>query len=204
MFSRSERNRKIEVLQGMFGSALGIYLTDINRLNVKAMTRLRAEFRKQGLQYVVVKNNLAKIALERAGRTDILPYIDGPIGIVFATADSIAPARVIRDFHRDYRDLLEVKAVYVEGTVLPGSDVARLAMVPGRDVLLGQLLTCLKAPVQKVAGSLHAILSKFVRTVDAVRAKRETESPPAASTQIQSALAEGAQTQSTQTESKQT
>jgi len=183
MFSRSERNKRIEMLQGMFGSALGIYLTDINRLDVKAMTRLRQEFRKQGLQYVVVKNKLAKIALERAGRTDILPYLNGPIGIVFAAADSIAPARVIRDFHRDNKNLLEVRAVYVEGSLLPGSDIARLASVPAREVLLGQLLMCLNTPVQKVAASLHAILSKFVRTVDAVRIKKEADGGQAGATE---------------------
>ena len=175
MFSRSERNRKIETLEAMFGGAIGIYLTDINRIDVAKMTQLRAEFRKQGLQYLVVKNTLAKIALERSGRTDIMPFIEGPVGIAFANEEATAPARVIRDFQKANKELLEVKAMYVEGAVLPGSDCSRLADIPSREVLLSQLLGCLKAPMQKVAGGLNGILVKFAGTLEAVRAKKESE-----------------------------
>lgn len=175
MISRTERNKKIEVLESMFGSAIGIYLTDINKIDVAKMTQLRSDFRKEGLTYLVVKNKLAKIALERAGKTDIMPYMQGPIGIVFADEEATAPARVIRDFQKANKELLEVKAVFVEGTLLPGSECARLADIPSRDVLLSQMLGCLKAPMQKVASGLNGVLVKFVRTVDALKNKKEQE-----------------------------
>lgn len=175
MFSRSERNQKIETLERMFGSAIGIYLTDINRIDVEKMNQLRKDFRKEGLQYLVVKNKLAKIALERSGKSDMAPYLQGPIGIVFAEDEATVPARVIRDFQKQNKELLEVKAVYVEGALLPGSECDRLADIPSREVLLAQMLGCLKAPVQKMAGSLNGILVKFVGTLDAVKSKKESE-----------------------------
>jgi large subunit ribosomal protein L10 len=158
----------------MFGKSIGFYLTDINRIGVSKMTRLRAQFRKQGLKYMVVKNRLACIAAERCGKTDVLPFLKGPIGIVFANQDSTAPARIIRDFQKDNKELLEVRAVYVEGSLLDGSACAKLADIPSREVLLSQLLSVMKAPVQKFAGSLSSVISTFARTLDAVRAQKET------------------------------
>ncbi len=175
MFTRAERNSKIETLEGMFGNALGIYLTDINRIDVGRMTRLRSELRKEGYQYLIVKNKLAKIALERCGKTDIAPYLQGPIGIVFANEEATGPARVLRDFQRSNKDLLEVKAVYVEGSLLPGSECSRLADIPSREVLLAQLLSCLQSPVQKIATSLSSIMGKFANALDQVREQKESQ-----------------------------
>jgi large subunit ribosomal protein L10 len=173
MFTRIERTQKIEVLEKMFGSAIGIYLTDINRISVSRMTALRRAFRKNGLQYVVVKNKLAKIALERCGKPDIVPYLKGQMGVVFAQKEATAPARIIRDFQRDNKDLLGVLAVYVEGTLYDGAACNRLADVPSREVLLAQMLSCLQAPVQNVACALNNVMVKLAATVDAVRAQKE-------------------------------
>jgi large subunit ribosomal protein L10 len=174
MISRSQRTQKIEELEAMFGSSIGFYLTDINRISVAKMTRLRTLFRKQGLKYVVVKNKLARIALERCGKSDVMPYLEGPIGIVFADHDSTAPARIIRDFQKDNKELLDVRAVYVEGSLLEGAACGKLADLPSREVLLSQLLSVMKAPVQKLAGTLSSVISTFARTLDAVRAQKET------------------------------
>jgi large subunit ribosomal protein L10 len=175
MFTRAERNGKIEALEGMFGKALGIYLTDINRIDVGRITQLRRELRKEGFQYLVVKNKLAQIALERCGKTDIASFLQGPIGVVFADEDATAPARVLRDFQRDNKNLLEVKAIYVEGALLPGSECTRLADIPSREVLVAQLLSCLQSPVQKMATSLSGILSKFANALEQVRAQKESQ-----------------------------
>jgi len=174
MKNRVERSKKVDELESMFGGSIGFYLTDINRISVAKMTELRRQFRKQGLKYMVVKNKLARIALERCGKSDVMPYLKGPIGIVFAGDDSTAPARVIRDFQKDNKELLEVRAVYVEGALLEGAACAKLADIPSREVLLSQLLSVMKAPVQKLAGTLSSVISTFARTLEAVRAQKES------------------------------
>jgi large subunit ribosomal protein L10 len=173
MFTREQRTKKIDMLQQEFSKAASIYLTGINKINVGKVTRLRTEFRKSGLKYIVVKNALAKIALKRLGREEIVPFFKGPIGVVISPSDPTAPARIIRDFHRENKDLLDVKVAYIEGKLIDGAQSDKLADIPSREVLLSQLLSCLKAPMTNLAGTLSGILSTFVGTLEAVKDKKE-------------------------------
>jgi large subunit ribosomal protein L10 len=183
MATRTERTKTIEVLEKEFKDAKGIYLTDINRIDVAKITRLRNEIRKQGMKYIVVKNTLAKIALERCGKNDLAPFLTGQIGVVVSQHESMAPARIIRDFQKEClkenKDLalLPVKVAYVDGATFSGTDTARLADIPSRDVLLSQLLGVLQAPMAKFAGTLNGVLTTFAGTLDAVKRKKETEAP---------------------------
>ena len=175
MFTKSERNEKITLLENAFSNANGIYLTDIDRIGVDKITKLRAEFRKNGVTYIVIKNNLAKIALERCGKKGIVPFVTGPTGVALANDEPTTPAKLIKAFRKENKNLLKVKAAYVEGAVLDESQAERLADVPSREILLSQLLSCLKAPVTNMAGVLNGILSTFVFTLEAVKKKKESE-----------------------------
>jgi large subunit ribosomal protein L10 len=176
MSTRSERTQAIEELEKQFSQAGGIYLTDINRISVEKMTKLRVNFRKKGVRYVVVKNTLAKIACERSGKKDIIPYLKGTVGIALAGSDSMVPAKIIKDFQKENKDLLAVKIACVDGTVFGAQDTLKLADIPPREVLLAQLLGCLEAPVANMAGSLNALLIKFAATVEGLKNKKESES----------------------------
>jgi large subunit ribosomal protein L10 len=173
--TRSERTKTIEVLEKEFKDAKGIYLTDINRIDVENITKLRNEIRKKGMKYMVVKNTLAKIALERCGKKELAPYLKGQIGVVVAQNESMGPAKIIKDFQKGNKDRLEVRIAYVDGTMFSGKDTSRLADIPSRDVLLSQLLAVIQAPMAKFAGTLNSILTTFAQTVEAVRAKKEKE-----------------------------
>jgi large subunit ribosomal protein L10 len=175
MSTKTERLQAIENLEKAFKDAKGIYLTDIQKVNVEAMTRLRSDFRLKGVRYVVVKNTLAKIAVERSGKNGLVPFFQGPVGVAMSASDGVVPAKIIRDFQKANKNLLAVKVAYVDGAVFSAEEAGRLAELPGREVLLSMLLGALKAPVTKFAGSLNAILSTFVRTLDAVREKKETQ-----------------------------
>ena len=176
MIPRSERTTAIATLEQSFGAARAIYLTDINKIDGVKMTELRTELRKNGLSYVVVKNSLARIALDRVGKNSLSPFVVGPVGVVVSAEEPTAPAKVLREFRKQNKDLLEVKASYVEGTLFSAEQTERLADIPSREVLLSQLLSCLQAPVAGMAGVLNGILSKFVGTLEAVKARKESES----------------------------
>ncbi|HMD69677.1 MAG TPA: 50S ribosomal protein L10 [Chitinivibrionales bacterium] len=183
METRTERTKTIEVLEKEFKDAKGIYLTDINRIDVARITKLRNEIRKKGMKYIVVKNTLARIAFERCGKKDLTPFLKGQIGVVVAHQEGMAPAKIIRDFQKECAkdikniELLPVKVAYVDGTTFSGKDTARLADIPSRDVLLSQLLGVLQAPMAKFAGTLNSVLTTFAGTLDAVRRKKESEPP---------------------------
>ena len=174
MFNKTERTAQIENLQKEFGGAKGIFLTDFNKIDVEKMTELRNDLRKSGVKYIVVKNTLARIAMERSGMTELSAHLKGPVGVAVAMNDAVAPAKVIREFRKKYKDLLEVKVAYVDGSLFNADDAMKLADLPSREVLLSQLLSCLKAPMTNFAGSLSGILTKFVGTLEAVKNQKES------------------------------
>ncbi|NLD98399.1 MAG: 50S ribosomal protein L10 [Fibrobacter sp.] len=169
MSTRAERTADIEELEGVFRDASGIFIADNNKINVEKVTKLRADLRKGGMQFIVVKNTIAKIAAKRVGKDDLIQHFKGPTAVAVSHGEGPAPAKIIRDFQKDNKDMLGLKAAYVDGTVFNGEDALKLADLPSREVLLSQLLGCLQAPMGKFAGVLNGILSKFVGTLNALK-----------------------------------
>jgi large subunit ribosomal protein L10 len=172
MSIKAERTESITELEKEFKEARGIYLADNNKMNVAQATKLRADMRKAGMRCVVVKNTLAKIAAKRADREDLQEHFKGPTAVVIAKEDAATPAKLIKEFQKDNKDLLGVKIAYVDGSIFDAAAVLKLADIPSREVLLAQLLGCFNAPMGKFAGTLNGILVKFARTLDALREKK--------------------------------
>ena len=172
MLTKIERTQKIEELENEFKEARGIYLTDNNRITVAQVTKLRSDIRKKGMRFVVVKNSLAKAAAKRCGKDSIESYFKGPTAVVLARDNAAAPAKTIKDFQKDHKDLLTVKAAYVDGALFNSAQVLQLADLPSREVLLAQFLGCLKQPASNLAGVLSSIITKFARTLDALKEKK--------------------------------
>jgi len=176
MATKTERTAGIDKLEKAFGEARGIYIADNNKITVAQVTKLRSGLRKKGMRFLVVKNTLARIAAKKSGKEALGSYFKGPTAVVIAPTDAAAPAKVIKDFQKDNKGLLAVKAAYVDGTMFNAAQVLQLADIPSREVLLAQLLGCLKAPMGNLAGVLNGILVKFVRTLDALKDKKGAES----------------------------
>jgi large subunit ribosomal protein L10 len=172
MSTKTERTAGIDKLEKVFKEARGIYIADNNKITVAQATRLRSTLRKKGMRFLVVKNTLARIAAKKSGKEAIEPYFKGPTAVLTAKSDAAAPAKVIKDFQKDNKDLLAVKVAYMDGTMFDAAQVLQLADIPSRDVLLAQFLGCLKAPMGTFAGVLGGICTKFVRTLDALKAKK--------------------------------
>jgi len=177
MSTKSERTQAIDQLEKVFSESDGVYLTDINRINGENMTHLRAELRAQNVSYVVVKNSLARIACGRCGKEALNPYFVNGVGVAFAGDDPTAPAKVIKEFTKDpaRKNLLTVRAAMVENNLLNSEDAAKLADIPSREVLLAQLLGCLKTPLGNCAAVLNGILLKLTGTLEAVQRKKQEE-----------------------------
>jgi large subunit ribosomal protein L10 len=174
MSTKTQRTAAVDKLEKTFGEARGIYIADNNKITVAQVTRLRSNLRKKGMRFLVVKNTLAKIAAKKVGKEAIGSFFKGPTAVVIAPADAAAPAKVIKDFQKENKDLLTVKAAYVDGTMFNAAQVLQLADIPSREVLLAQLLGCFKAPMGNMAGVLSGILVKLARTLDALREKKGT------------------------------
>lgn len=173
MSTKAERTADIEFLENEFQEASGIFLADNDKINVEKVTKLRSELRKNGIKFIVVKNTLAKIACSRVGKDVLIPHFKGPTAVAITRNEGTAPAKIIRDFQKENKDLLGLKIAYVDGSIFKGDDAIKLADIPSREVLLSQLLGCLQAPMGKFAGVLNSFLSKFVGTLNALKEKKE-------------------------------
>ena len=175
MSTREERTAAIEALETSFKEASGIFLADNHKINVEKVTKLRSEFRKAGVRYVVVKNKLAQTAAKRIGRDDLVTHFTGPTGVAITNGDATAPAKIIRDFQKDNKELFQLKVAYVDGNLFASEDALKLADLPSREVLLSQLLGCLQAPMGKFVGSLSGIFTKLTGTLTALKDKKAGE-----------------------------
>ena len=170
---RTEKDEFIGELQQKLEGATAFYLTDFTGLNVKQMTQFRARLRKQGVDYVVVKNTLAQRALQGLDLPDVAGFFTGPTGVVIGRDDAVAAAKALTDFAREFGDRPAVKVGIVERREVNADQVKKLAELPPREVLLAQLAGGLQAPMARLAGGMSQLLAGFARAVDALRQQKE-------------------------------
>jgi large subunit ribosomal protein L10 len=165
--------RKHEVvtrLTDKLSRATSAVVTDYRGLTVAQLEELRAQLRDQGVDYVVVKNTLARRAAEQAGMAEFSSVLVGPVGLALGYGDLAAPARILSEYFRVNRRLPSVAGL-VEGQVLDAAAVKTLSELPSREALLAQLAGTLQSPLTQLAGALDSITATFASTLEAYRDK---------------------------------
>lgn len=160
------RSQKVELTSGMksrFDKMTSVVLLDFQGLNVEEVTKLRTEFRKNGVDYKVIKNTLIKQAIKGNAWADALGQnLRGMTGIAFSYEDPSAAAKVVKAFRKDC-EKLRVKGGLIDGQIIPGDKVeTTLANMPGRDELRAQLLATMQAPLVQFVQLLNAPAQNFV------------------------------------------
>jgi len=150
------------------GSAYSAVAAEYRGLSVEDMTQLRQEARNAGVYLRVVKNTLAKRAVEGTDFQCMQEGLTGPLILAFSQEDPGAAARVIKDFAKTH-DKLVVSLVSIGGKLLQPSDIETLAKMPTYDQAISMLMSVMKAPMQKLAGTLNEVPGKLVRTLAAIK-----------------------------------
>jgi len=171
--NRTEKQTAIDALTAKLAEARAIYVTDYQGLTVGTVTDLRRRLHKAGVEYLVVKNTLALRALKAASVEGLDAHVKGPTAFALTSADAAVAAKVLTDFAKEF-EKPALKAAMVDGRAVTPDQVKRMALLPPRDVLLGELAGTLQAPLAGFVGALTALLSTFVGAVEALRAQRET------------------------------
>ena len=157
-------------------------LTEYRGLTVSQLAKLRAELRKAGAEYRVVKNTLTKIAVRDAGFEVPDDLLTGPTAITFCGEDPVAAAKALRTFAKD-NPALVVKGGILEGRFIDAAETGRLADLASREELLAQAAGLMQAIVAQPARLALASLSKAARLFAALQDKRiaagETAEAPA-------------------------
>jgi large subunit ribosomal protein L10 len=149
-------------------NAYSAVAAEYHGLSVSEMTALRVEARKQNVYIRVVRNTLAKRAVEGTDFACMQDGMTGPLVYGFSQEDPGAVARVMGDFAKD-NNKLDIKMVSLGGKLLPAEDISKLAKMPTKDQAIGILMGTMKAPIEKFVRTLVAPTSKMVRTLAAVR-----------------------------------
>lgn len=141
-------------------------------ITVEQMTQLRQSARASGVYLRVVRNTLARRALENTRFECMRDGLTGPLLLAFSGNEPGAAARVIRDFAKA-NDKLVVKLVALDGRLLQPSDIEALASMPSREQAISMLMAVMKAPVTKLVRTLAEPHGKLVRTLAAVRDQKQ-------------------------------
>jgi large subunit ribosomal protein L10 len=137
-------------------------------LSVAQMTELRSKARAQGVYVRVVKNSLARRAIEGTDFECLNDSLTGPLLLVFSNDDPGAGARIVRDFAKD-NDKLVTTAIAIGGKLIPAGDLKLVASMPTLDEARSQLLSVMQAPQTKLVRTLAEPAGQFVRVLAAYR-----------------------------------
>jgi large subunit ribosomal protein L10 len=170
--NRDQKQAFVDELQAKLSDASAFYLTDFTGMNVKQMTEFRSRLRRQGVEYVVVKNTLARRALTELELPDIASFFTGATGMVIGP-DPVAAAKLLSDFAREFDNKPAIKLGIVDRREVAPDQVKRLAELPSKEVLLAQIAGGLQAPMARLAGGMQNLVAGLARAVDALRQQRE-------------------------------
>ena len=141
------------------GAASGV-LVDYKGITVAEDTALRVELRQNDVQYGVVKNTLARFAMNNVGLSELDEVLNGTTSLATSAGDPIAPMRVVNKYAKQLNDRFFIKGGFMDGKVLSLEEITALAELPSKEVLQAQALGMMLAPITSLAIVLKAIAEK--------------------------------------------
>lgn len=151
--------------------ALSAIAANYRGLTVAQLDTLRRNARNSGVYLRVIRNTLARRAVENTDFACMQDALVGPLILGFSQEDPGAAARLFRDACKQY-EKLEVKVIALGGELLDAKKLESVAKLPTRDEALSQMLSVMQAPIAKFVQTMAAVNVKLVRTLDAVRAEK--------------------------------
>ncbi len=154
--------------------ASGLYLLNYQGITVEEVNELRREFRKANVEYRVVKNTLAKLAIDKINRFEkVKNYLVGMTGIAITKEDPVVPAKIIKKF-RDKYNKLDLKACYIENSFFEGAKLDELASLPSKPKIIAGIIGGIQSPIAGVIGAINAVTRDLVGVLDAYIKKQES------------------------------
>ncbi len=161
----------VEDIKEKIQNAKSVVLVKFNGLSVAEDTELRREFRKNNVEYKVLKNTLIKRAFNDMGITDFDEDLNGPTSVAFG-ADETGASKVIIEAAKKYQDKVSVKSAFVDGGKVDVNGVKALASMPSKEELIAKMLGSLQAPIANFVGVLSAMPRSLVIALNAVAEKK--------------------------------
>ena len=171
--SLEQKKAVVSEVAEIAASAHSAVAAEYRGLTVGEMTELRARARDGGVYLRVVKNTLAKRAVEGTEFECMQDGLSGPLLLAFSREEPGAAARLVKDFAKEHDRLIPTLVAF-GGQMLDASDLDRLAKMPTRDQAISMLMAVMKAPVEKLVRTINEVPGKLVRTVAAIRDQKQS------------------------------
>ena len=168
-----EKKAVVAEVSAEIAKAQAIVVAEYRGLEVGNMTDLRRKARASGVYLRVLKNSLARRAVQGTPFEKLTDQLVGPL-IYGISDDPVATAKVLSEFAKA-NDKLVIKGGAMPNAVISSAEVKALAALPSREELLSRLLGTMQAPVAQFVRTLNEVPTRFVRTLAAVRDARETQ-----------------------------
>lgn len=165
--SLEQKQAMVSEVSSQLKGAQSVIVAEYRGLNVDRITQLRSKARSSGLYLRVLKNTLARRAVQGTPFEKLSESLTGPL-MYGISKDPVAGAKVLSEFAKE-NEALVIKAGAMPNTLMSAKDVKALALLPSREELLAKLMGTMQAPVAKLVRTMNEVPGRFVRTLAAVR-----------------------------------
>jgi large subunit ribosomal protein L10 len=156
--NRDEKAAVVEEIAGQLQQAEAVFAIDYRGISVSQAAELRGKLREADAVFRVVKNSLTERAADQAGASELKALLDGPTALTFVTGDPAVAAKALNDTARAFQ-LLDFKGGLMNGNTLSADEIRSLARLPAREVLHGQLVGTIAAPLSGLVRTLNALIA---------------------------------------------
>ena len=172
--------KQVAYIQDRLSRCTVAVTTRNNGISVAQVNELRRKLRAASVEYLVVKNNLAGIAADNAGKPGLRDILQGPTAIAFGYGEVVDPARTLHEEIRSASLPIELLGAIVDGQTLDAAAVREFALLPPRPILMSQVMGGLLGPLYGLSYVLTYHISGLARVLDGIRQQMEAAQAPAA------------------------
>lgn len=168
------KKAKVQELSGKIKEAKSFVLADYRGLTVEQDTKMRRAMREAGIEYMVVKNSIARFAMKEIGYDQLDEYLKGPTSIAISMQDPVAPSKIMTKYAKEY-EKLDIKAGVVEGKVVGIDMIKSIAALPSREELVAKVVGALAAPLYGIVTVLNANIRGLAVALNAIAEKKQAQ-----------------------------
>lgn len=172
VIAKAAKAEKVSALHSKFSYAKAVILANYSGLNVQQMAELRTQLRGAAVELHVVKNTLARRAVEQTVFASLSQHFVGPTSVVLTNDDAVAMAKTLTEYAKK-EPKLNVRVGFVEGQVLTSEQITALADLPPREVLLARMMAGMQSPLSGLVGVLQGVIRQFMYALNAIQSAKE-------------------------------
>ncbi len=175
---KEEKSAAVAELHEKFSRAKLAVMTECSGLPVNQITELRKQLRGAKAEFRVVKNTLAARAVDGTTLIEAKPYFKGPMALMIGYDDPVLPTKILRDFIKGEKreEKIRIAVGVLDGKLVQAAQIAAVASLPSKPVLLAMLLSTMQGPVRGLVYTLNGVLGQFVRVLAAIQGTKKGDS----------------------------